>query len=195
MHSFLWGTLHPDFMDGLMPLACLPVPVVGRNRLWRQMIIDSIHADPAWQGGDYQEQPQAGLRAAAYLWAIAASAPTQLQINQATPAAVDKFKDELLQRELAAIDANDLIYQVDASRDYDPSAKLGLIKRPVQWVNSEDDFINPPFLGIAELEVKRLARGHFRLVPAGDHSYGHGSYNYAEIWQGDLAALLKETAR
>jgi homoserine O-acetyltransferase len=194
MQSFMWGESHVEFVDGLMPLACLPVPIVGRNRLWRQMIIDAIHADPAWQQGEYASQPMAGLRTAADLWAMAASAPLQMQKTMPNAVAADQYKDVIYQREFAAIDANDLIYQLDASRDYDPEARLDQIKAQVIWVNSGDDFINPPELGLAEREVGRLKHGRFILLPASDKTQGHGSYNFAELWQKELADLLSATA-
>lgn len=194
MQSFVWGEDHVDFVDALMPLACLPVPITGRNRMWRQMIIDALRADPAYQGGEYKEQPQSGLRTAADLWAMAASATLQMQKTMPTPEATDSAKDAIMKTEFAAIDANDLIYQLNASRNYDPSVRLGSIKAKIMWVNSADDFINPPELGIAEQEVKRLPAGRFVLLPASEKTRGHGTYNFADAWGDYLATLLKETS-
>jgi homoserine O-acetyltransferase len=194
MHSFVWGETHPDFMDALMPLACLPVQIAGRNRMWRRMVIDAIQDDPAWNGGEYKEEPRAALRTAEDLLIIAGSAPHQMQKSYPTRDEADKYLEDYVSRGLAQVDANDLLYQVSASRNYDPSAKLGTIRAPVMWVNSADDFINPPELGIAETMVKRIPHGRFVLIPISDQTHGHGTHTYAAVWQSYMAELLKETA-
>ena len=173
-----------------MPLACLPVAIAGRNRLWRRMIIDDIEQDPAWSGGEYKSQPKNGLSAAADILTIAGSAPRVMQKSLASPADVDRYIAGPLAQSVANLDANDLIYQVDSSRDYDPSAGLELIKAPVMWINSADDFINPPELGIAEREAARLRSGHFVLLPISDLTHGHGTHTWAAAWKGYLAELL-----
>jgi homoserine O-acetyltransferase len=194
MHSFLWGETWPSEMDALMPLACNSVRIVGRNRLWRDMVIDAIKADPAYAGGDYQTEPQAGLRTAADLSVIAGSAPHQMQNELTTREAVDAYLAKRIATEFSSVDANDEIYAVDSSRDYDPSPKLGAITAPVMWVNSADDFINPPELGIAEREVKKIKRGRFVLLPVGPNTHGHGTHTWAAAWKPYLAQLLKESA-
>jgi homoserine O-acetyltransferase len=193
MHSFVWGETYPDFMDALMPLACLPVQISGRNRMWRKMTIDGIRNDPAWMGGEYKSPPLAGLRTAADFLILAGSTPLILQKNYPTRDAVDAWLKEAIGKDLATMDANDFLYQVDSSRNYDPSAKLGTIKAPVMWVNSADDFINPPELGIAEVQVKAIPHGTFVLIPTSDQTHGHGTHTWAAVWQDKLAALLKET--
>lgn len=193
MHSFMWGEMYPDMMDGLFPLACLPVQISSRNRQWRKMIIDGIHEDPAWQGGEYKEEPKMALRIAADILRIAGSAPLQMQTELPTQQAADADLDSYMKHELETLDANDLLYQVDSSHDYDPSAELGQIKANVIWVNSADDFINPPELGIAEREVARLAHGRFVLIPVSDKTHGHGTHTWAAVWQSYLAELLDET--
>src|ERR1700723_3304428 len=190
MHTFMWGEAYPDFMDALMPLACLPVQIAGRNRLWRDLVIQAIRNDPQWRDGEYQTEPVSALRTAAGLLLIAGSAPIQMQQTLPTRDGADKFLDEYMQRELQSLDANDLLYQVDASRDYDPSADLEKIKAPLTQVNSGDDFINPPELGIAEREIKRVKNGRFVLLPASDQTHGHGSHTWAVLWQQYLAQLL-----
>jgi homoserine O-acetyltransferase len=195
MHSFLWGETYPGFMDALMPLACLPVQIAGRNRLWRKMAIDAITADPAWEGGDYKSEPLAGLRTANDLLILAGSAPLPMQKTLPTRDQADKYLDERTAEGLKSLDANDLLYQVSASRNYDPSPGLDKITAPVMWVNSADDFINPPELGIAEREAKRLQRGRFVLIPASEQTHGHGTHTWAAIWKDRLAELLKESAR
>ncbi|HEY0105575.1 MAG TPA: alpha/beta fold hydrolase [Rhizomicrobium sp.] len=194
MNSFVWGEAYPDFLDALMPLACLPVQIAGRNRMWRKMVIDGIRNDPAWDGGDYKSEPVAGLRVAADFLTIASTTPLVAQKGYPTRDAVDAYLDQTMARDLAALDANDVLYQVDASRDYDPSAGLGTIKAPVMWVNSADDFINPPELGIAELQVKAIPRGTFVLIPTSDKTHGHGTHTLAAVWRDHLAELLRESA-
>jgi homoserine O-acetyltransferase/O-succinyltransferase len=194
MHAFMWGELHADRVDALMPLACLPVQIAGRNRMWRRLIIDSISGDPAWQGGDYRSEPVAGLRGAAAILMLAGSAPAQLQRQYPTRDAADRRTDESLADELGQLDANDLLYQVSASRDYDPEAKLGDIRAPLRWVNSADDFINPPELGIAERTVLRIPHGKFVLLPVSERTHGHGTHTWAAAWQDQLGELLAESA-
>jgi homoserine O-acetyltransferase/O-succinyltransferase len=191
MHTFMWGEAYPDFMDALMPLACLPVQIAGRNRAWRELVIQAIRNDPQWRDGEYQTEPVDALRAAAGLLLIAGSAPIQMQLALPTRDAADKFVDEYMQRELQSLDANDLLYQVDSSRDYDPSSGLEKIKAPLTQVNSGDDFINPPELGIAEREIKRVKNGRFILIPASDQTHGHGTHTWAAVWQQYLAQLLQ----
>jgi homoserine O-acetyltransferase len=194
MHSFVWGETWPNFMDALMPLACLPVQIAGRNRMWRKMVMDGIRNDPAWQNGEYKSEPQMALRAAADLLIIAGSAPHQMQKSYSTHDAADKYVDDGIAKDLTTLDANDLLYQVDASRDYDPSGALERITARVMWVNSADDFINPPELGIAEREATRLKNGRFVLIPISDQTHGHGTHSWAAVWQQYLAELLGTTA-
>lgn len=193
MHSFMWGEKWPEAARALMPLACLPVAIAGRNRLWRRMIIDGIEADPAWQGGDYRGEPAQGLRTASDILTIAGSAPRQMQKAMPTPADVDRYIAGTATKADAGLDANDLIYQVDSSRDYDPSANLEKITASVMWVNSADDFINPPELGIAEPQSRRLPHGRFVLLPVSELTHGHGTHTWAIAWKSYLAELLAES--
>jgi homoserine O-acetyltransferase/O-succinyltransferase len=194
MHTFMWGETYPDSMDALMPLACLPVQIAGRNRLWRKLVIDAIRSDPEWRQGDYTSQPQGALRAAAGLLLIAGSAPIQMQIALPSRDAADQFLDKFMERELGDLDANDFLYAVNASRDYDPSAALETIKAPLMQVNSADDFINPPELGIAEREIKRVKGGRFVLLPASDQTHGHGTHTWATLWEQYLVQLLQASS-
>jgi homoserine O-acetyltransferase len=194
MHAFMWAETWPQAAAAVMPLACLPAPIAGRNRLWRRMVIDAIEADPAWRGGDYTSPPQAGLREAEDLLAIAGSAPHQMRKALPTNAAVEAYIDGPLAEARAALDADDLIYALDASRDYDPSAKLEAIVAPVMWINSADDFINPPELGIAEQLAPRIARGRFVLLPVSAATHGHGTHTWAAAWKDRLVTLLDESS-
>ncbi len=193
MQTWVWGESHPDAMDALMPLACQPVRIAGRNRLWREMVKDAIRSDPAWQGGDYTAEPMDGLRAAADLLIIAGSAPLRMQKALANADSVGIWLTNTLATRLTTYDANDLIYQVDASRDYDPSPKLESITAPVMFVNSADDFINPPELGNAEREIQRVKHGKFVLIPIGENTRGHGTHTAAAVWSNYLDELLKES--
>jgi len=195
MHAFLWGERWPRDVDALMPLACLPVAIAGRNRLWRSMIVQAIESDPAWMGGDYGAEPRAGLTAAADILTIAGSAAAQMQRTMPAAADSDAYLRASLARNLAGLDADDLIYQVESSRDYDPSADLGKIAAPVMWINSADDFINPPELGIAEREAAKLARGRFVLLPISEATHGHGTHTWAAAWKDYLVELLKQCER
>jgi len=191
MHSWMWGETYPDFMDALLPLACLPVQIAGRNRMWRKMVMDAIRLDPEWRGGGYTTEPQAALRTALELLIIAGSAPLPMQKSYSTRDAADRYIDDAYRTRLPALDANDLLYQVNASRNYDPSLELGKIKAAVIAVNSADDFINPPELGIAEREIRQVKRGRFILLPASAETHGHGTHTWAVFWQQYLAELLK----
>jgi homoserine O-acetyltransferase len=191
MHTWMWGESHADFVDALMPLACLPVPIAGRNRVWRDLLIEAIRSDPDWRQGEYRTQPLGALRTAAGLLLIAGSAPIQMQLVLPTRDAADQFVQKYMDRELQDLDANDLLYQVSASRNYDPSAGLENIHAPVMWVNSADDFINPPELGVAEREIKRVPKGRFVLLPASDQTHGHGTHTWAAVWQQYLGQLLE----
>ena len=195
MHTWVWGETHPAFMDALMPLACQPVALVGRNRLWRSMLVDAIKNDPEWKGGDYASQPRAGLRTAIDLLLIAGSAPIYMQKTLAGRDTVDRYLQGQLATRMANTDANDLLYQVEASRNYDPAPGLERIVAPLVFVNSADDFINPPELGIAEREIARVKRGRFVLLPATEKTRGHGSHTWAVLWKEHLAELLRQTAR
>ena len=195
MHSFVWGETYPDFMDALMPMACLPVQIAGRNRVWRKMVMDGIRNDPEWKGGDYTTQPPQGLRIALDFLLIAGSAPLRMQKGMPTRDDADKYLDKYFHDRSSGLDANDFLYQVNASRNYDPSPQLEKIKAPVMWINSGDDFINPPELGIAEREVKRLKHGRFILIPANEQTFGHGTHTHAALWKEHLVELLQDSAR
>jgi homoserine O-acetyltransferase len=192
MHSFVWGETYPEFMDALMPLACQPVQIAGRNRVWRKMVMDAIRNDPEWKGGEYATEPKQGLRTALDLLLIAGSAPLLMQKTLPTRDAADKYMDEYFASRMPGLDANDLLYAVNASRNYDPSPGLEKIRARVMYVNSADDFINPPELGIAEREIRRVARAKFVVIPISDATHGHGTHTWAAVWKGYLAELLAE---
>lgn len=190
MHAFVWGETYPGFAERLAPFACNAVALAGRNRMWRKMAIDAIRADPAWMGGSYTTQPLAGLRTVTGLLILAGANPVAQQAQYPTREATEKALDQAFNARIGAIDANDALYYIDASRNYDPSPDLEKITVPVLWVNSADDFINPPELGLAEQLVKRMPKARFVLIPASTETRGHGTHTAAKFWKADLAQLL-----
>jgi len=192
MHTWVWGEKYPDFMDALMPLASLPVQIAGRNRMIRRMVIDSITKDPAWLGGEYKQQPP-GLVSANYALMFMTSSPLQLQKQAPTREDADRMFDNMVRSALNGKDANDMLYQFDASRDYNPQPLLEKIKAPLVAINSADDQVNPPELGIAEREIQRVKRGRFILIPISDQTRGHGTHSLPALWKQYLAELLEES--
>jgi homoserine O-acetyltransferase/O-succinyltransferase len=195
MQSFVWGETYPQFSDALAPFACLPVELAGRNRMWRYMAMQIIRDDPAWKDGNYTTEPVEGLRGANDLILIAGSAPLQMQKNFPTRALAEAYVDRTLDALIAHTDANDFLYYVNASRNYNPEPKLSTIAAPVLWINSADDFINPPELGIAEKLVKRMPHAKFILIPISDATRGHGTHTQAAVWKDSLIEFLRETER
>ncbi len=193
MQSFVWGETYPTFSDALAPFACLPVELAGRNRLWRYMAMQIIRDDPAWQNGDYTTEPVEGLRGANDLIIIAGSAPLYMQKQLPTRAAAEAYADRTLAAAIANTDANNFLYYVNASRNYNPEPKLATITAPVLWINSADDFINPPELGIAQKLVGKMPHAKFILIPISDATRGHGTHTQAAIWKDYLITFLKET--
>ena len=190
MHAFVWGETHPGFARALMPLACQPVEIAGLNRMWRQLAINGIKADPAWMGGNYRAQPMRGLRTAQSLLFVAGAAPLHFQAQYPTRDAAGAFAEERVASALAELEANDLIYQLESSRTYNPWPKLERITAPVTWVNSADDFINPRNLQYPALALRRMPNARFRLIPETPDTRGHGTHTWAKFWKGDLIALL-----
>jgi homoserine O-acetyltransferase len=197
MHTWLWGELHPDFMDALMPLASLPTQISARNRAWRRVIIDAIRNDPAWNGGEYPAgagQPPSLRTAAEMLWFMSSN-PVLRQKDAPTLAKTDEVLDKFVRQIVKTDDANDVLYALEASHDYDPAPNLEKIRAPLLAINSADDLINPPELGILEREIKRVPRGRAIVIPLSDKTRGHGSHTVAALWKDELMKLLRETER
>ena len=192
MHAWVWGETYPDFMDAMMPLACLPVQIAGRNRMMRKMAMDAIREDPAWENGEYKSPPP-GLKTALDVLLVMGSSPLQMQKQYPTRDAADAFLDNFIRTRFAATDANDFLYAFDASRDYDPLPNLEKIRVPVMAINSADDFINPPELGIMEVQIKRVLKGKYVLLPTTDQTRGHGTHTLPAIWKDYLQELLGES--
>jgi homoserine O-acetyltransferase len=195
MQSFVWGETYPQFSDALAPFACLPVELAGRNRVWRYMAMQMIRNDPAWKNGDYTTEPIEGLRGANDLIVIAGSAPLQMQKNLPTRAKAESYADRTLDALIAGTDANNFLYYVDASRNYNPEPKLSTITAPVLWINSADDFINPPELGIAQKMVAIMPHAKFVLIPISDATRGHGTHTMAAVWKDYLVEFLEQTEK
>ena len=189
MHTWLWGERYPEMMDALLPLASLPTQISGRNRVWRRMVTDAIRGDPAWHGGDYTAQPPSLKLAAQMLWFMSAS-PALRQRDAPTRERADAAIDAFVTGYLASGDANDVLYALEASSDYDPGPDLEKIRAPLLAINTADDLINPPELGVLEREVKRVPRGRALVLPASERTRGHGSHTLAALWKDELAALL-----
>lgn len=190
MHTWVWGYLYPEMMDALMPLASAPVAIVGRNRMFRAMIIQAIQNDPEWKDGNYTKQPINGLTAAEYALWMMTSSPLQLHKRNPTREKADEAVKEL--RDCAKkVDANDMLYQFEASTDYNPEPHLGEIKAPLFAINSADDEVNPPELGILEREIQKVPRGRYILIPTSDETRGHGTHSRAVVWKQNLLELLK----
>ena len=195
MHSWLWAEMYPDYMDAVMPLASLPVEIAGRNRFFRRMVIDPIRNDPAWQNGEYKTQPVQGLTTALYTLIMMGSSPLQMHKQMPTKAAADEAFDRQIKQRLATTDANDMLYQFESSRDYNPEPKLETIKAHLLAINSADDAVNPPELGIMEQQIKRVKLGRFVLLPISDETRGHGTHTIPTIWQKYLGELLSRSER
>lgn len=193
MHGFVWAQAHPDLVRAIMPMACLPAALGGRNRMWRRAAIEGISRDPAWAGGNYSAEPLQGLRTAETVLQIVGMAPQYLQASYPTRDAADAYIVARIDRALPDLDANDLIYQLEASRSYDPAPNLERIRTPMIWVNSADDFINPPDLGIAEAAARRMPAVRYVLIPASAETRGHGTHTWARFWKAELIGLLART--
>ncbi len=191
MHAWVWGEKHPGFMDGLVPLACVPAQIAGRNRMFRKMVSDDIRGDPDWRNGDYTAQPQ-GLTAALQVLLFMVSSPLQWQKAAPTRDDADRFLGEQMKSRGSGADANDFLYAFEASRDYDPSPELEKITAPVLAINSADDVVNPPELGLMEKLMPRVKRGRYVLIPTGPETRGHGTHSWPAVWREHLKKFLAE---
>ncbi len=182
MHAFTWGWMYPGFADALAPMACVPTQIAGRNRMMRTMAMDAIKQDPDWKGGEYTAPPRAGLRSALQILFLMGSAPLVQHRQAPTRDAADSVIRAYIDSRIGTTDANDFLYQFDASSDYDPSPNLEKIRVPVLHVNSEDDEVNPPELRIAERLDARMPQVKFILLPITDQTRGHGTHSLPAIW-------------
>ena len=194
METWIFATKYPEYMDVAVPMACLPTEMSSRNWMLRRLITDSIRNDPDWKDGQYTQQPRSARFASVY-FGIATSGGTRA-LYKAAPTR-DKA-DQLLDQRLAVpftADANDVLYQWDSSRDYNPSAGLEKIKATVLAINAADDERNPPELGLLDREIKRVKNGHALLIPASDDTAGHGTTGMAKFYTRELGELLQSAPR
>lgn len=189
MQGFLWGESNPGFADAMLLLSCLPTEIGGRNRMVRKLMIDDIRNDPGWNNGNYTSQPY-GLRAALGHLLVVGSAPTYWQHQYPTAAQADKYVDDYIAQNLQSTDANDLMYQYDASRNYNPGPDLGKIPMPVTLINALDDFWNPGEMGVAEQQIRKVRNGKFILLPVTAETRGHYTFFVASVWKDYLKQLL-----
>jgi len=194
MHTWLWGERWPGFMDALMPLASVPGQISGRNRVWRRIVIDAIRNDPEWQGGNYTKQPQSARTATQMLWLVSSN-PVIRQRTAPTLAQADKEIDDYVANWLRTGDANDQLYALESSFDYDPGPGLEKITAPLLAVNSADDLVNPPEIGLLEKEIARVAKGRAVMIPLSDRTAGHGTHTLAAVWKNYLVELLQASDR
>lgn len=190
MQSWVWGYTYPNFMDAIMPLASLPVEIAGRNRMQRAMLVKLIEMDPEWKNGDYKEQPKLGMSGAIGQMMFMVSSPLQWRKRAPTREKAEKMLDDLLDRYLSIMDANDMIYAFESSRYYNPAPHLPKIKAPLIAINSADDQVNPPELGEMEEKIKKVSNGKFILLPITDQTSGHGTHSNPTIWGKYLKELL-----
>jgi homoserine O-acetyltransferase/O-succinyltransferase len=192
MHSWVWGSRHPDFMDALLPLASLPAQISSRNRAWRRVVIDAIRNDPEWRKGDYTAQPQSLRTAAQMLWLVSSN-PARRHAAAPTLAEADRQLDEYVANYMKTGDANNILYAIEASHDYDPGPGLEKIRAPLVAINFADDIINPPELRILEDAVTRVPKGRAIVMPATEQTAGHGTHTLAAVWKQYLVELLEQS--
>jgi homoserine O-acetyltransferase len=194
METWLFAQRYPGFADVAVPMASLPVAMSGRNWVLRRLIVDSIRNDPEWNQGQYTRQP-ASARIASVFYGFASNGGNQA-LYKAAPSRAQA--DALLDARLGAAftaDANDVLYQWESSRDYNPSAGLEKIEGELLAINSADDERNPPELGVLEREIRRVKNGRVFLIPASDQTAGHGTTGQAKFWKDELAQLLARAPR
>ncbi|MFO1084552.1 MAG: alpha/beta fold hydrolase [Reyranellaceae bacterium] len=190
MHTWLWGVKYPDFMDALAPMAAQPTAMSSRNWMMRRLIIDSIRNDPEWKDGNYTSQPRSAQVASVFFGIATNGGNIALQKAAPTREAADKLLDQRLAAPITA-DANDTLYQWEASGDYDPSPHLARIKARLLAINAADDERNPPETGLMEAALKQVANGRLFLIPASADTRGHGTTGMAKFYKEPLAELMQ----
>src|SRR5258708_2062151 len=194
MHTWMWGEQHPDMMDALLPLASQPIEIAGRNRMWRRTVMDAIRNDQQWNNGEYKSQPSS-LGAVIEILLIAGQNTERAQKEMPTREKTDTYLEDQAATRLKTTDANDLLYYVDSSRNYNPEPQLEKITAPLIAINSADDFINPPELKVIDKDILRVKNGKYVLIPASDQTRGHGTHTWPVFWQEHLAALLQRSGK
>jgi len=194
MHAWLWAVKYPEFMDAIVPMASQPTEMSGRNWIMRRLIIDSIRNDPDWKNGDYTTQPRSAKFASVFYGIATAGGTLAYQKLAPTRTSADKLLNDRLQGPFVA-DANDVLYQWESSKDYNPAPELDRIQAAVLAINSADDERNPPETGIMERELKRMKNARLYLIPASDETRGHLTTGFAKFWKQELQAFLAVTPK
>jgi homoserine O-acetyltransferase len=190
MLTWMWGGLHPDFMDALVPVASQPAPMSGRNWIQRRISIEAIRNDPEWNGGNYEKNPSRYVMTAPF-GALMTESVVRLQEMAPTREDADRLYRQFVERARAG-DANDRLYQVEASMDYDPTPLLPSIKARLLAINFADDELNPVALGTLEPTIARIPGARSVIVPAGPGTHGHYTSLHAREWKQHLARFLDE---
>ena len=189
MHAWIIGTETPDYADALVPLACVPQQIAGRNRMWRTLAMDAIRSDPAWLNGDYATQPP-GLLQAMRVFVLVLGSPKSIQAAAPTREAADRYANDQIRGRLNGMDANDFIWALEASRTYDPSPKLDAVKAKVLAINFSDDLVNPPELGLMEALMPRVKGARFVLWPITEETRGHGTHSLPAVWKSEFVKFF-----
>jgi homoserine O-acetyltransferase len=189
MMTWLFGGMFPDFMDALVPVASQPGPMSGRNWIQRRINVEAIRNDPEWNNGDYDKQPSNWVRVAP-LSAMFTSNVVRVQECGATREQADALYRQLVENAKKS-DANNRLYQIESTMDYDPSSLLDKINAKLLAINFADDAVNPPELGVLETGVARIKGARSVVVPAGPNSQGHQNASNAAVWKQHLAEFLK----
>ncbi len=194
MHTWVWGVKYPDFMDALVPMASMPSEMSGRNWIMRKLLIESIRRDPEWMEGNYTRQPR-GFQLASVFYGFGTNGGNQGLYNTApTRERADALVNQRLNGPFNA-DANDHLYQWDASRDYNVAPMLERINATLLVINSADDERNPPELGVMEKELKRIRNARLYLVPGNENTFGHGTTGQARFWKAQVEELMRTAVR
>ena len=190
MHTWIWGVKYPDMMDALVPMASQPTAMAARNWMLQRMMLETIRNDPDYNGGQYTAQPRM-MKYAINAYQIATGGGTLgYQTLAPTTAKADKMVDERLATSITA-DANDFVYQWEASHDYDPSAGMEKIEATLLAINAADDERNPPETGVTEAAIKRIKHGKLHLIPASTETRGHLTTGNARSYAQPLQELLQ----
>ncbi len=189
MQAWMWGERHPEMMDGLVAVASQPIPVSGRNALWRRLLIEAIRSDPDYRGGEYASEPTHFIEALP-IFNIMTESVRGLQHDAPTNADAAKLYDNLAAGYAGKVDANDWLYWFDSSFDYDPGPRLGTIKARLLAINFADDALNPVELGVMEPAIRQIPGARLVLVPASPETHGHQSLRFAELWKSDVADFM-----
>jgi homoserine O-acetyltransferase/O-succinyltransferase len=196
MLTFVWAEAHAQYVQAAMPIACMPTQISGQNAVWRTAAVEAIKADPAWANGNYTSPPVQGLRGATGLLAVSGGiGPLAMERDYPSYEAAVAYWHKRLAAGLNDTDANDLLYQLEASRGYDAEAGLTALPMPLAWVNIGDDFINLPGSQVVADAAARIPKGRFYLVPASPQTRGHSTHSLARFWKNELVGLLERSER